>query len=243
MSGMDKQDGSTSSDEEIGRWIDGALPPEGMERMERQARDDEAMGRRVARLRHLDALVRETVPAEDAVPAELLERLGLAELGTQGETRAGSVIDLASVRAARRKADREAAAAARRRAWKPSRWLSSRAAVQILLLAGVGLIAALWHTPLRQGDLPSAPPAEYRALGDAPSPEDAANAVILFAPSVDATRAKAMSAEAGARLIGEPGANGSWRAAIAPGRRDAVLARLRETPGVTLAEPIEARAQ
>jgi hypothetical protein len=253
--GMDRQPHGPAGmpgDEAIGAWLDGALAPEGLEAMERLTEDQDQIAARLDRLRHLDGLVREAVPAEETIPAELLARLGLAEDQAAGQKAASvelraapaRVIDLAAARAARTQERQKEAAAARRPSWF-GRMAQSKVAAQVILLAGVGLVAALWHFPGggSGGDLPRAAapaaPAEYRALGDAPGAEDRANVVVMFDPALAPDRARALAQAAGAELIGSAGRGGTWRALVPAEGRDAALARLRASPGVTLAEPID----
>lgn len=226
------QDNSTSNgarlgDIEISAWLDGMMDKDGALAMTELAASDETMAARAERLRHIDDLVRSAVPAEEAIPPELLERLGLSGVAT-----ADKVVNLA---AARKERGRRAEARAARTApvGRNGLW---RIAAQVALVAGLGASLALWNASsnTRQGD------ASYRTLSDAAQPAALrANAMVVFAPGVDAAGARAIAAGAGARLIGEPNAAGAWKLALAPARRDAVLAALRADDRVTLAEAMD----
>lgn len=212
------------ADEQLSAWIDGGLDADGIAKMADLAARNEDIAARAARLRRMDELVRAAVPEEEEVPAELYARLGLAT-----PARAAEVIELASVRAAR-----SAPAPAR-----PARFAGfGRIAAQLLLISGLGLGVMF---ALGQQQQPAAPEAsaDYRVLGDASRAAPAANALVRFAPSIDAAQASALTRAAGASLVGAPSAAGTARLAIDPARRDAVLARLRTTPGVVLAEPLD----
>ena len=150
-------------DEMIAAWLDGSLDAEGTQRMTDLAARNETFARRVERLRHFDDLVRLAVPAEEAVPDSLLERLGLAPVA--GST----VVDLAAVRTARG-------------ATPPrSRFGGSfmRMAAQLALVAGVGLAVLVVARP---GNRAEDPAAAYRALGSAPAGSvRMVNALVKFA--------------------------------------------------------------
>jgi len=225
-------------DQQLSAWLDSGLDEEGSMNMADLAARNEDVAARVARLRQMDELIRAAVPQEDEIPAELLARLGLAPAAAAGPA---EVIDLAAARAAR-----SAAAPAR----QPLRFAGfGRIAAQLVLVLGLGLGAMLALCPNRAGQAPAGPAAaspgqaDYRVLGDAGPAAPAANALVRFAPGVDAAAAEALSRNAGATLIGPPSASGTARLAIDPARRDAVLARLRETTGVVLAEPLDSGAQ
>ena len=219
-------------DQQLSAWLDGGLDDDGNAKMADLAARNEDVASRAARLRHMDELVRAAVPAEEEIPAELLTRLGLAPV--PGEVATGSaaeVIDLASARAAR-----EARAAARPR---PARFAGfGRIAAQLVLISGLGLGVVI---ALGQNHKAAAPAdnAAYRVLGDSAAPAPAANALVRFAPGVDAAEAGALTQAAGATMVGAPSAAGTARLAIDPERRDAVLAKLRATSGVVLAEPLD----
>lgn len=216
-------------DEQLSAWLDGGLDAEGHAKMADLAARNEDVAARAARLRHMDELVRAAVPEEDEVPAELLARLGLAAPAPGSAAPAGKVIDLAAARAAR------SAPAPARRPWFTG---MGRIAAQLVLISGLGLgvMLALGHN--RQPASPQAS-ADYRVLGDASRAAPAANALVRFGPGVSAAKASALTREAGASLVGQPSAAGIARIAIDPERRDAVLAKLRATPGVILAEPLD----
>lgn len=214
-------EGAMPDDDTIAAWLDGALDVEGARRMTELAARHEALARRVERMRHVDDLVRLAVPAEEAVPDALLQRLGLASAGDS------TVVSLADVRAARTQPS-------------PARRTGGamlRMAAQLALVAGVGLAVLVLARP---GDRVQDPAAAYRALGSAPSAEArSANALIRFAPGIAATEADRIAQGAGIRLIGEPNAAGAWRAVVEPGRRAASLEALRADTRVIMAEPID----
>ncbi len=187
------------------------------------ARHD-AIARRAERMRHIDDLVRLAVPAEEAVPDALLERLGLAPAG------GARVLSLADARAAR----------ARPEPVRQSGGALLRMAAQLALVAGLGLAVLVVARP---GERVQDPAAEYRALGAAPvAGARAANALIRFAPGIAAPEAERIARSAGLRLIGPPNAAGAWKAEVEPGRRAASLEALRTDARVIMAEPIDGSA-
>lgn len=239
--------GAEGLDEQLSAWLDGGLDDDGNAKMTDLAARNEDVARRAERLRRMDELVRAAVPEEDTVPAKLLARLGLAPQATDSAPQvadsvggpAAEVIDLASARAAR-----EARVAAAR----PARFFGAkffglgRMAAQLLLVIGLGLGGLLaWNTG-RDAASPERP-AEYRVLGDSSRAAPPANALVRFAPDVDAAAASRLARDAGASLVSAPSAAGTARLAIEPGRRAVVLARLRDTPGVIMAEPLDGGAQ
>ena len=232
-------------DEQLSAWLDGGLDADGNAKMADLAARNEDVAARAARLRRMDELVRAAVPEEETIPPELLARLGLAQPEAASAAPAAQVIDLAAARAAR---PAPAPASAPARAPAPRAWFTGmgRIAAQLVLISGLGLgvMLALGHD--RQPATPGAPTeasADYRVLGDASRAAPAANALVRFAPGIDAAQAAALARTAGASMVGAPSAAGTARLAIAPARRDAVLARLRATPGVILAEPLDGTGQ
>ncbi|KUR70862.1 hypothetical protein AQZ52_13640 [Novosphingobium fuchskuhlense] len=214
----------TPDDAMISAWLDGTLDAEGDRRMTELAARDEAFARRVERLRHIDDLVRAAVPADDAVPDALLERLGLAPAS------ADNVVSLDAARASRKAA---VAAPVRGGGWM-------RMAAQLALVAGLGMAVFVVARP---GDRVADSAAPYRALGNAPdSAAPAANALVKFAPGVGADEAARIAGAVGVRLVGLPSDAGAWKAAAAPGQRAAALDRLRADPRVVMAEPIDGAA-
>ena len=199
--------------------------------MTRLAATDESLAARASRLGHLDELVRAAVPAEEAVPSALLERLGLA-----GSARSGGVVNLAEARCAQagRRADTLARIAQPRRAFL-------RMAAQVAIVTGIGVSLAVWSLPGKEA---SAPRADYRTLSNAPDKAaQATNALVMFAPGTKTSEARAIAAAAGAQLMGEPNAAGAWKAAVAPERRDVVLQALRRDQRVSMAEPVDGMAR
>ncbi|OYU35453.1 hypothetical protein [Novosphingobium sp. PASSN1] len=239
-----KPEDQMPADEMISAWLDGTLDDEGARRMTELAARDEAFARRVERLHHIDNLVRAAVPAETAIPAALLERLGLApdpvNAASVYEMRSAGVVDLAAVRQER--AGRNSAPAPMVRA----RGGFFRMAAQLALVAGVGLAVVVVSRPGDRADVSGADysGADYRALGSAPdAAAHEANALLRFAPGVAASEAGKIASAAHVQLLGAPNAAGAWKAFVAPGRRAAVLAALRSEPRVIMAEPIDGAPQ
>lgn len=215
-----------ADDERIAAWIDGMLDEKGAAAMSELAASDETLTARAQRLRHIDALVRSAVPAEDEIPPALVERLGLAP--QPAAPRTAQILSLDEVRARRR-------APARGPVGQP-RW---QIAAQVALVLGLGVSLAMGNGSTGSG--PSSP-ASYRALGHAAPPGaalPAVNALVVFAPGTDLAAARAIAGRAGARLVGEPNEAGAWKLAVSPVRRDAVLQALRADPAVTMAEPVD----
>lgn len=212
---------NVSDDETLAAWLDGALDAEGVRRMTELAAQREDLSRRMERMRHLDDLVRLAVPAEKAVPDALLARLGLAPAG------AATVVSLAAARAARTQAT-------------PVRRSGSalmRMAAQLALVAGIGLAVFVLARP---ADRAQDPAAAFRALGSTSGAEaSSANALIRFAPGIEAPEADRIARSAGIRLIGQPNAAGAWKAVVEPGRRAASLEVLGMDARVIMAEPID----
>ncbi|MBC2669661.1 anti-sigma factor family protein [Novosphingobium piscinae] len=229
MNGKERPTDQDAQQARLSAWLDGELDKEGADSMSALISTDESLAGRAERMQRIDALVRAAVPEED-VPAELLQRLGLAP-----STPTTEVVDLA---VARRERSLSATPAAAQRQWSgPALW---RIAAQVLVIGGVGLGAALWLTP---GEHQAEPAAAYRTLSNAPRAAQSAapvvNAVIVFANGTDSAAVQQLAATAGARLVGPPNGAGAWKASIAPGRRDAVLDALRRDRRVTMAEPLD----
>jgi len=227
--------GAGCDDERLSAWLDGGLDDDGNEKMADLAEANEDIARRAARLRRMDELMRAAVPEEDHVPDELLARLGLAnaaQLHGRAESPAGAaeVIDLAAARAAR--AAQSAPVTPRRLAG------FGRIAAQLVLISGLGL-GIMLAVNSGQDRTGTGTDARYRTLSDASAAPVPANALVRFAPGVDAAEAAALARHAGADLVARPSASGTARLSIAPVRRDAVLSRLRASPRVLLAEPLD----
>lgn len=200
-------------------WLDGELDEDGATRMAKLVASDDSLGLRAERIRHLDGLVRQAVP-EEHVPAELMERLGLASAPVSAE-----VVDLSAARRARV----ETAAA---KIVPERRFNLSRLAAQVALVAGLGLAVTLWQNTASERDAP------FRTLSNARHSAPA-NGVVVFAPGTDAAAARAIAGAAGAALVGTPNDAGAWKLAMPAGRRADILASLRRDERVTLAEPID----
>jgi hypothetical protein len=215
----------TLNDEQISEWLHGGLPDEQAARIAAQVANDPDATRRADRLRHLDDLLRQAVPLENTLPDELMARLGL-----YAPTRISNIVDLAEIRAAKSEAQTIPPRRAARFGY--GNW---QIAAQFLIVLGVGFGATQWVG----APPPTAPKAEYRALGDAPSAGATANALVMVSGETDATETADLAAKVGARVIGTRTEAGAWRFAIHPTRRDAVLGQLRSLPEVSMAEPIE----
>lgn len=211
----------TPGDEALGAWLDGELDKKGAADMaEIVARDDRAAVR-VQRISQLDDLVRRAVPEEE-IPEALLRRLALSE-----PTDSAQIVSLDAARQAR---TRQSGAT------RPvtGRIPLMRVAAQVTLIVGLGIGAMLWQGRVETvgGD------AAYRTLSDAAKPAPA-NGVVVFTAGTDTATAQAIARSAGARLVGPPNEAGAWRLVAPTGKRDAILAVLREDERVTLAEAID----
>jgi len=105
------------------------------------------------------------------------------------------------------------------------RWALAAQFAMIVLLAAALLL------PRLDGE-------RYRGLGAAVAP---ANAVVMFSPDATEAQMRAALRESDARLVGGPTVAHAYLLAL-PVADDATLARLREQPGVTLAEALRAGA-
>ena len=104
--------------------------------------------------------------------------------------------------------------------------IAGQAAAAALILVAVG--------SLRQGpDL-----AEYHALGTA-SAERTGNMVVLFRPETAERDIRTLLDGAQARVVEGPLTTGAWVLRVDGARRDAVVAQLRASPRVSLAEPLD----
>jgi len=215
------------SDEQIAAWLHGGLETQDAARIEALVAANPALAERAERLRHLDDLVRRSVPLEESLPAELLARLGLP---AAAETPTANVIDFATQRAAR------APARLARFAMFTGGW---KVAAQVALVIGLGY-GAMQVLPSHG---PSEPEAAYRVLGNAPDAASSTNALVMFDAGVKPADARALLGRPGVQVIGDQTSAGAWRLHIEPGRRASVLAELAATPRVRLAEPIEASPQ
>lgn len=214
-----------TTDECIASWIDGELGADDAERMAAMYESDPVFAARVDQIRGVDRLVRQVVPLED-VPSELLARLGL-----EAQQPPAPVVHLGDS-AAKRASDAR---------WSLARLASndmSRLAAAAAVLLGLGLTAGALTT--RQG--PADVGANYRTLGDETA-GPAATGLVVFVPGVSADEAGALVRSAGASVIGGPNEAGAWKLAIEPARREAVLARLHQSPKVAMAESLDGEAK
>lgn len=108
-----------------------------------------------------------------------------------------------------------------------------------------GPLAAAAAVALAVMVVPGAPsPAgeTYRALGSAPTAQPG-NALVMFRPDARDVDLRSALIEAGARVVDGPTATGAYVVRIAPAGRAQALDRLRATPQVALAEPIDPGSQ
>ncbi len=220
---------SIPSDEAISAWLDGAADDIQSQEIEAALANDPAFADHVAALAAADDLVRAAYPIDAQVSDELLLRLGLvnsapAQAAPQPAPQTAQVIDFA--------ARTRAPSAPVRRAWPGN---LSRIAAQVVLVAGLGGLATGWWMMSPGAESADA---QYRALGNA-AQDSGANAIVMFRATTSAADAKALLAKSGAQLVAGPSEAGVWRVAVAPTQRDAVLARLRTAPQVTMAAPID----
>jgi anti-sigma factor RsiW len=78
----------------------------------------------------------------------------------------------------------------------------------------------------------------YRALGAVPN-TPSGDAIALFSPSTSMQSLSKLLADNGARIVNGPTSAGAYVLAVPPDRREAILARLRDSRDVSLAEPID----
>jgi hypothetical protein len=86
----------------------------------------------------------------------------------------------------------------------------------------------------------SGPPAPYHALGSAPV-APAGNAIVLFAPGTSEREMRGLIERAAARIVDGPTASGAYVLRIDRARETA-LDRLRHSPNIVLAEPLDSPA-
>ncbi len=219
----------TVNDDQISAWLDGSVDEAEHARLGALIAADPNLSARAAQLKRIDDLFREAVPLEQALPAELMARLGLSDAPAATD----NVVSLAAVRAARV----ETAAAAPARPVFGSR--SWRIAAQVALVLGIGVTAGQWILSPQD----RAPDGRYQTLGDASGTGTPANAVVKFGRATTAREAVLIASRAGARVIGAPTEAGAWRLSVDPAHRDAVLEKLRAMPQVNMAEPIDGTAR
>lgn len=85
---------------------------------------------------------------------------------------------------------------------------------------------------------PSPPQPAYHALGSA-EPEQRGNLVVLFRPETAEGDMRRLLAATQARVVEGPLASGAWMLHIDDARRETVTARLRASPRILLAEPVD----
>lgn len=203
-----------TTEERISLWLDGELSQDEAAEMEQLCRRNPALAERVEALRSVDGLVRQAVPLQ-AVPAELLSRLGLSDAAPS------DVVPLPAVKAR----------------WSFAGLAANdlgRMAAALAVLLGVGLTAETW---VRIADQASTG-ADYRTLSNEANVPAASNSLMVFAPGVTAEEASAIVRSAGGRL-GARTAAGAWKVQLASERQAEALARLRSHPKVLMAEPLD----
>jgi anti-sigma factor RsiW len=220
----------TISDDQIAAWLHGGLSETEATQVKAMIEADPQATRRLGEMQRLDALIRKAIPLEPQLPPELIARLGLdnAPVAKMGD--ADNVIDFASARAAR--AVPAQPPAERFRGATAQRWLWTAQAAAVVGIAVIGL--QFMPSPQQ----PDANPG-FRTLSDAPAATAGGNAIVVFAPGIDAGEARSIMAATGARIIGEPSSTGAWQIDIHPARRDATLSALRAKPQVAMAEAID----
>lgn len=217
---------SIPSDEVISAWLDGAADEAQSRDIEAALASDPVFADHVAALAAADDLVRAAYPIDAQVSDELLMRLGLVDpVPVHAAQQSADVIDFSAARARKQPAPV-------RRTWPGN---LSRVAAQVALVVGLGGLATGWWMMAPGADSPDA---QYRALGNA-NQDTSANGVVMFRATTSAADAKQLLAKSGAQLVAGPSEAGAWRVAVAPAQRDAVLARLRAMPEVTMAAPID----
>lgn len=212
------------TDDQISAWLYGGLDADSAARIGAMIAADPELSARTERMLRLDDTVRQVFPLQEALPAELLVRLGLSDQALSAQ-----VVDLAVARAARTGLQ-VPMPVKRTRTWSRGRM----AAAQIATVFAIGFVVVLGTNVPRT----SAVDAPYRVLGDTRS-DVGANALVMFGADTDAAEVQKIAGQFGARVIGRPTAAGAWRLHVPLARRDAVLGRLRSLPGVHLAEAIE----
>ncbi len=220
----------TISDDQIAALLHGGLSDAEASRVKAMIEADPQATRRLGEMQRLDALIRKAIPLEPKLPPELMARLGLDKAQVAKSGVADNVIDLASARAARATAAQ--APAAQFRSATTQRWLRTAQAAAVIGIAVIGL----QFMPSLQR--PNANPG-FRTLSDAPVATAGANAIVMFAPGIDAGEARSLIGATGARVIGVPSSTGVWQIGIDPARRDAVLSALRTKPQIAMAEAID----
>ncbi len=217
----------TISEDQLSAWLHGSVDPAEAERIAARVANDPELTKRADRLRQLDSLVRSAVPISETLPPELLVRLGLA-----AQPPVSNVLNLADARASRSTMQKPSRIAA----FASGGW---KVAAQVALIVGIGTAVVQFAGPARQ----SSPEAAYRALGDGPTAEASANALVMFDADLDEHAVKAVAGRVGAQLIGGETQAGVWRLSIDPAKRDDALSQLRAMPDVRMAEAIDGARQ
>jgi hypothetical protein len=106
-------------------------------------------------------------------------------------------------------------------------WLGWAVAAQFLLIAGLGAFTLSERTP------------RYQTLG-APTPPPAGDVVVMFRPDTPERDLRRLLQASGARLVDGPTASDAYVLRVAAGQRETVLAALRASPEVALAQPLGA---
>ena len=114
-------------------------------------------------------------------------------------------------------------------------WMGWAMAAQALVM--VLLLGVVWPRQGPAGARADHAPA-YHALSAAPSPRPG-NVVVMFRPDTSERDLRSALVADQARLVDGPTAAGAYVLSVPAARRGAVLAALRQRPGVAMAEPID----
>jgi len=110
-------------------------------------------------------------------------------------------------------------------------WTIAAQAALVLIVAGLALPQAM------RGTAPSVDPV-YHALAAPAAPASAGDVIVVFRPDATAQDLTQAIRDAGARLVDGPTEADAYVLAVPANAQATALKRLRETPCVTLAEPI-----
>jgi len=129
-----------------------------------------------------------------------------------------------------------------RRLAEPVPFLRRKVAMGWALGGPLAAAAAVAFAVMVVPGAPSPAGETYRALGSAPTAQPG-NALVMFRPDARDVDLRSALTKAGARVVDGPTATGAYVVRIAPAGRAQALDRLRATPQVALAEPIDPGSQ
>ena len=129
-----------------------------------------------------------------------------------------------------------------RRLAEPVPFLRRKVAMGWALGGPLAAAAAVAFAVMVVPGAPSPAGETYRALGSAPTAQPG-NALVMFRPDARDVDLRSALTKAGARVVDGPTATGAYVVRIAPAGRAQALDRLRVTPQVALAEPIDPGSQ